>query len=357
MKLRRSTVAALAAGALALAGCSGAGTTAASGAEVTTEVSVSPAAASTSYPLTLESPFGQTTLAARPTKVAVVSSVDLDVALALGVLPVIAPQYGDAAADPWAADAVAALGQGELKTYDSTDGTDFEAIAAAEPDVILATSGWTLDTDYEQLSKIAPIVSFQGEDGLAAMTWAERTEQAATALDLAAPGNRAVAAVDTAFADAAAANPQFAGKSITYAVLHPDQITYISYAGSDMDFFTDLGFTLPANASQFSGSNDAVSRENVDLLDADVLLVGYPFGDEGLLTQSAFESDPLFQQIPAVAGGHYAVVDDAVASPLAYPTPLSQTWVLDQLLPVLQSAVAGTPAAAVASSVAPTSGS
>ncbi len=352
MNLRRSTVAALAAGALVLAGCSGAGPTA-SGGEATTEASVSPAAASTSYPLVLDSPFGQTTLEAKPTKVAVVSFVDLDIALALGVLPVIAPQYGDTALDPWSADAVAALGQGELTTYDSTDGTDFEAIAAAKPDVILATSGWTLDTDYEQLSKIAPIVSFQGEDGLAAMTWSDRTAEAATALDLTPAGEQAVADVDTAFADAAAANPEFAGKTITYAVIHPDQITYISYAGSDMKFFTDLGFTLPATASQFSETNDAVSRENVDLLDADVLLIGYPFGDEGVLTRSALESDPLFQQIPAVAGGHYAVVDDAVASPLAYPTPLSQTWVLEQLLPVLQAAVAGTPAP----SAAPTSGS
>lgn len=352
MSLRRSIVAALAAGALVLAGCSSAGTTTSSG-EATTEASVSPAAAGTSYPLTLESPFGQTTLAAKPTKVAVVSFVDLDVALALGVLPVIAPQYGDAELDPWSAAAVAALGQGELATYDSTDGTDVEAIAAAKPDVILATSGWTLDTDYEQLSKIAPVVSFQGEDGLAATTWAERTEQAAAALDVAAAGEQAVAKVDTAFADAAAAHPQFAGKTITYAVIHPDQITYISYAGSDMDFFTDLGFTLPATAGQFSESNDAVSRENVDLLDADVLLVGYPFGDEGVLTRSALESDPLFRQIPAVAAGRYAVVDDAVASPLAYPTPLSQPWVLEQLLPVLQSAVAGTSAP----SAAPTAGS
>lgn len=341
MKLRRSTMAAFAVGALFLAGCAGGTTTAASGA-ATTEASVSPAAAGTSYPLTLESPFGTTTLAAKPAKVAVVSSVDLDIALALGVLPVIAPKYGDSTLDPWATEAVATLGQGELTTYDSTDGTDFEAIAAAKPDVILATSGWSLDADYAQLSKIAPIVSFQGADGLAAMTWAERTAEAATALDLTPAGQAAVGKVRTAFTDAAAANPAFAGKTITYAVIHPDQITYISHAGSDMNFFTDLGFTLPATASQFSEANNAVSRENVDLLDADVLLIGYPFGDQGLLTRSALESDPLFRQIPAVANGHYAVVDDAVASPLAYPTPLSQPWVLAQLLPVLQSAVAGT---------------
>jgi iron complex transport system substrate-binding protein len=353
--LRRFTVAtaATALAALTLAGCSGGGTATGTGESPTSSAAVSPAAASTSYPLILESPYGTTTLDAKPAKVAVVSSVDLDVALALGGLPVIAPQYGDAELEPWSAAAVQALGQGELTTYDSTDGTDFEAIAAAAPDVILATSGWTLDTDYEQLSKIAPVVSYQGEDGLAAMSWADRTQEAATALDLAAEGEEALDRVDTAFSEAATANPEFDGKTITYAVLHPDQITYISHQDSDMDVFTNLGFVLPANAAQFSDTNDAVSRENVDVLDADVLLIGYPFGDEGVLTRSELEADPLFQQIPAVANGHYAVVDDAVASPLAYPTPLSQTWVLEQLVPVLATAVAGTGSGTTA---APTSG-
>ncbi|MFT4135369.1 ABC transporter substrate-binding protein [Microbacterium sp.] len=327
--VRRTVAAAVALGlaAVGLAGCSSSSDTAEASAE--------------GYPLTLDSPYGETVLEEQPERVAVVSSVDLDIALALGVVPVISPLYGDSALDPWEEDALAALGESELATFDSTDGVDYEAIAAAEPDVILATSGWTLDEDYEQLSKIAPIVSYIGEDGLSSMTWAERTEVAATALGLSDEGDEVIANVAAQFEEAAAAHPEFAGKTFTYAVIHPDQITYISYAGSDVSFFTDLGFVLPDTAEQFSEADSAVSRENVDLLDADVLLVGYPFGDEGLLSRDALEGDALFQQIPAVAGGHYAVVDDAVASPLAYPTPLSELWLLDQLVPVLSDAVAG----------------
>lgn len=337
MKLiSRSTtaLAGIALAALALAGCSS------TDADTTTTPAAGgdDAGSATAYPLLLESPFGTTELGEKPTKVAVVSGVDLDIALALGVVPVISPKYGDYPLDPWSIDKAAELGT-EIVTYDASDSTDFQAIAAAEPDVILATSGWTLDEDYAQLSKIAPVVSFQGDTGLWDMTWAERTEEIAEALDL--DPQPVFDQVDAAFAEARAAHPEFEGATYTYAVLHPEQITYISYEGSDTTFFDRLGFTLPATASEFTEATASVSRENLDLLDADVLLIGYPFADEGIMTQTELESSPLFQQIPAVAGGHYAVVGDDIASPLAYPTPLSDLWVLNEIVPVLADAVAG----------------
>lgn len=293
-----------------------------------------------SYPLTLESPYGTTVLEAKPQSVAVLSSVDLDIALALGIEPVISPQYGDMPPEPATQEKLDELGIDELATYDFTDGTDFEAIAAANPDVILATSGWTLEEDYEQLSKIAPIVSFEGKNGLATMTWDQRTAAAGAALGLQEEAQAVIDEVAQAFVDARTANPAFEGLSYTYAVIHPEQISYISYEGSNISFFADLGFVLPETASQFSETEGTVSKENLDLLEADVLLVGYPFGDEGLLSRDALESDQLFQSLPSVKSGHYAVIDDSIASPLAYPTPLGQLWVLERIIPVLQQAVA-----------------
>lgn len=291
--------------------------------------------------MTLTSPYGETTLKEKPEKVAVVSAVDLDIALALGVVPVISPQYGDAELDPWETEALEELDEKNLITYDSTDGVDYEAIAVAEPDVILATSGWTLDADYEQLAKIAPIVSYTGADGLTAMTWEQRTESAAVALGRSDRAKEVIGGIAAEFDAAAAANPELAGTTFTYAVIHPEQITYISYEGSDVTFFTKLGLTLPKRAADFSETSAAVSRENLDLLDADILLMGYPFGDEGLLTRSDLEEDALFRQIPAVAAGRYAVIDDLFASPLAYPTPLSEPWLLERLVPVLTDAAVG----------------
>ena len=290
------------------------------------------------YPVTLDSPFGSTELDAQPERVAVVSAVDLDIALALGIVPVTAPRLGDLPPDPWTQNALADAEE-EVDFYDATDGTDYAAIAAAEPDVILATSGWTLAEDYEPLAAIAPVVSFRGADGLAAMTWADRTTVAAAALGVPEQGAAAIAGVQQRFADARAAHPQFAGRSITYAVVRPDQISYVSVAGSDVSFFTDLGFTLPPTATQLDGTTSALTPQSIGLLDADVLLVAYPFGDQGLVGRAALETDKTFVKIPAVAAGHYAVVEDDVVPPLANPTPLSQTWVLERLLPVLEGAV------------------
>ncbi|WP_084252921.1 ABC transporter substrate-binding protein [Devriesea agamarum] len=296
--------------------------------------------AASAYPMTLESPFGKTELKEKPKRVAVVSDIDLDIALALGIKPVISPRYGDAKLEPWEAPVVEKLG-GDLTTYNSTDGVDFEAIAAAKPDVILATSGWSLDKDYAQLSKIAPVVSYQGKDGLSAMTWDQRTKEAAKALDETPKAEAVIAEVTKKFDTAKAAHPEFAGKSFTYAVIHPQQITYESYKGGDVSFFTRLGFTQPEMASKFGAKNNGVSRENLDVLDSDILLIGYPFGDEGLMSREKLEADPLFKQLKVVSGGHYAVVPDEIASPLAYPTPLSEPWLVDQLVPILSTAAAG----------------
>ncbi|MFT4157287.1 MAG: ABC transporter substrate-binding protein [Microbacterium sp.] len=286
------------------------------------------------FPYSLTHAFGTSNIDEEPQRVAVVTDVDLDIAIALGIEPVIYPAYELGA---WQEEAFAERGL-ELDSYDPADGIDFEAIAAAEPDVILATSGWSLDEDYDKLSAIAPVIAYTSEGGLDAMTWAERTALAGCALGLEDEADAAIADVHAAFAEAADAHTEFAGKTITYAVIHPDQITYSSYEGSDVSFFTDLGFTLPEIASEFTGDNSGLSKENIDKLEADVLVIGYPFGDEGLLTRDELESDPLFQSLEVVKREAYGVIGDDVASPIAYPSPLALPWALEQVLPVLVDA-------------------
>lgn len=328
MKLTRtlSTAVIAALSVTALAGCSSAASGSGTG------------DAGSGYPLTLENPWGQAVIDEQPQRVAVVDSVDLDIALALGVEPVIGSVYGDNPHDPWTEEALAEE-KISLHTFDATDGTDFVAIAAADPDVILATSGWTLEDDYAKLDAIAPVVTWGPDQVLTDLTWADRTLLAGKALGLEDRAEQVVADVESDFAAARDAHPEWAGKTLTYAVMHPAQVSYVSYLGSDVSFFTDLGFTLPDEASRFSDEDNAVSIENLDLLDADVLFVGYPFGDEGILTQDALESNALFQQLPAVQEGRYGILSDEVSSPLAYPTPLSQPWVLERIVPQFEQTI------------------
>ncbi|MBG0717226.1 ABC transporter substrate-binding protein [Microbacterium sp. 2C] len=286
------------------------------------------------FPYTLTHAFGTSTLDTAPERVAVVTDVDLDIALALGLEPVIYPGYDLGA---WQAETISERGL-ELESYDPADGIDFEAIAAAAPDAILATSGWSLDEDYDKLSSIAPVIAYTSEDGLDAMTWIDRTELAGCALGLVDEATAAIDDVQDAFAQAAADHPEFSGKTITYAVIHPDQITYSSYEGSDVTFFTDLGFTLPETAAEFTSDTAGLSKENLDKLEADVLVIGFPFGGEGLMSRDELETDPLFQSLDVVQRGAYGVIGEDVASPIAYPSPLGLPWALENVLPVLADA-------------------
>lgn len=290
------------------------------------------------YPLTLESPFKTQTLDKKPERVAVVSSGDLDIALALGVEPVIIESRGGAPFDPWTKKRMDALGIDKLKSYDSTDSIDFAAIAEAKPDVILATNAWTLPDDFEMLSKVAPVVAHT-TDKVGGMSWQDRVLLAGKALDRQDQAKKEVADVEKAFGAAREKHPEFKGKTLTYAVMHPNQITYMSHQEWDAGFFLDLGFTRPKNAAKFKVGKEAVSVENIDLLDADVLVVGYPFGDEGVITREKLEKDRLFTKLEAVKGDNYLVMDNQAASPLAYPSVLSQPWLLDHMLPRLDKTV------------------
>ena len=95
------------------------------------------------YPLTIEHALGTTVIPARPQRVATVNWANHEVPLAPGVVPVgvAAADFGDDVSDdllPWAEERLAELGAEGPALFDEGDGIDLEAVAATEPDVILA---------------------------------------------------------------------------------------------------------------------------------------------------------------------------------------------------------------------------
>ncbi|MBB4913525.1 ABC transporter substrate-binding protein [Streptosporangium saharense] len=301
-------------------------------------------AASAEFPMTLTNAWGKATIEKKPVRVATVSDGDTSIALALGLVPVIVPDVEDG--DPpaeYKKRAMDKLGVTELKTYDDTDGVDYEAIAAEAPDVILAVNNWQMDTSYAKLAPVAPIVTFAKKEDADTLPWQERLKTAAKALGLSAKADEVIAANRKTIADAAAANPAFKGKTYTYAVIHPEQVTFMSYGDQDPGVFEDLGLRKTDRAKDYSADKNSVSLENLDQLDADVLLITFPFGDEGLLSLSELESNKLFQSLGAVKNKHFAVVpsENTLSSSIAYPDALSSSWVVEQLTPILAKAVAG----------------
>ncbi|MFE7134424.1 ABC transporter substrate-binding protein, partial [Streptomyces sp. NPDC057638] len=299
-----------------------------------------PATASgkSAFPVTLANAWGSTEVPKKPVRVATVSDGDTDIALALGLVPVITPDAEDGGPVPeYKQRAIDKLGAGKLKTYDDADGTDYEAIAAEDPDLILGMNTWSMETDYQKLTPIAPVVTFADKAEADTLTWQDRLLTAAKALGMTDEATKVIAAGEQAVTDAAAANPQLKGKTYTYAVIHPEQITYMSYDGQDPGAFEQLGLRKSPLSKNYDAKNKAVSLENLDQLEADLLLLTYPFGDEGLLSADELESNKLFRSLDVVKRKNFAVIPskNTLASAMAYPDALSAPWVMEKLAPIL----------------------
>lgn len=301
-----------AAAAVVLAGCSSG-----SDAESADADLVPPAEGSTTYPLTLETWAGETVLEERPERVAVVgTSPNTDALQALGVTPVYALSDNDWEwrDDAWLAD---------IENVDSAtrrDPINLEGIAASSPDLIVA-SGFIADRgDFEELSKIAPVLEDVEQVEGPAADWRERQRLIGEALDLSAAADQVIADADAAISAVAEANPEFEGRTITIAYDYTETgLDYYTVTGETAEgVVTDLGFAPNPLAENFTAEN-TVTDENLALLDADALVIFYNTHAE----REAREAMELFATIPAVADGRYlpVVVEDEGSG-------VNATWVL-----------------------------
>lgn len=311
--------------------------------------SESTAAGGTSYPLTLPTPYGTSTLEARPERVAVVGPVgDLDNVLAVGVTPVFAPKLQTTW--PWIDQSVASQIE---STYESGQGggeptVPLEKVAASDPDVIIAITDTGLEKNYANLSKIAPVVALPDKPSASEVDWEAAIRLVGRALDRSAEAEEQITRTEDLITKAKEANPDFAGKSITFAVNYGADfgISYFNYAGSPAEtFLTNLGFAAGKNASSFTAKNAQVSAEQIPLLDSDVLIVNYNGGEA---TKKQMETNKIFQQLTAVQSGHYLglLPTDGTSSPLAWslarPSAMNLQWSIEYVEPKLAEAVKGT---------------
>lgn len=315
---------------VALSGCAGAGPEEGTG---TASVLLPAAEGSTRYPLTLESPFGETVLEERPERIAIVtaSTVDTDALISLGGTPVFAPSTVER--NPWldasSIEAIETLWESEAEAEVS-----IEQVAAAKPDLIVSLYSYdTLDqVRFDQLSKIAPVLYAEAD----ALSWQQVTQQLGETLDLSAAASEVVDSVGQTISDMRAAHPEFEGRTAAHVIVYEEEwgTAYVSAPGTDTAaLFEQLGFSLPANAERFA-DDDMVSPELIGLIDADFLLVStFEQGTESYLVDS-----PLFQAVPAVADGR-AVFNqgdqgtgiNSFAWGLNVQSALSVPWLVERL--------------------------
>lgn len=252
----------------------------------------------TKYPLTLKTWAGETTLDKRPERIAVIGlNPNADALQALNVTPVYT--LTDDPAAPWRDQAWMQKIE-KVDTATRRDPINFEGIAAAKPDLVVAVGALEGKPDFKKLSDIAPVLDTE-EEGVS--TWQDLQRLVGRTLDLGGAADKLVVNAEQAITDAAKAHPEFAGKTITIANDYGPKYGLSYYTIADTfteEVMVKLGFAPNANAKKFV-DEDVVSDENLGLLDADVLVVTYVSEE----VRKDREAKPLFKSIKAVSEGRY----------------------------------------------------
>ncbi|QDG89988.1 iron-siderophore ABC transporter substrate-binding protein [Pseudarthrobacter sp. NIBRBAC000502770] len=304
---------------------------------------------STAFPVTIDHVYGSTTIEKQPTRVATVSWVNDDVAIALGVVPVGVPrnEWGGngKGSTPWKDAALEKLGAGfgsakAPAQYSEADGINFTEIAKLSPDVILAAYSGLTAEDYKKLSEIAPVVAHP--DVAYGTSWQDATTIIGKALGKEAEASKLVSDTESTVKDKVARFPQIQGKSFIYGNLEPakgDGVNVYTANDNRPRFLSEIGMTLaPVVADNSKGSREFYipwSAEKANELQSDIFITWVPDAS----TADAIKADPLLGQIPAIKNGALvADSDNTLTLSISASSPLSLPWSLDAFLPQLATA-------------------
>jgi len=333
----RLILALLAAALLVLAGC---------GSDDEPELTKSIEEASTtagepSFPQSVEHNFGTTTVEKQPERIVVVGLTEQDIVLELGYKPVATTEwYGEQpyAVWPWAQEA---LGDAKPEVLSNADGFEFEKIAALRPDLIVGVNAGMEKKDYEQLSRIAPTIGTPKGGTQYFSPWDKQVSVVAQALGKPEEGAKLIQQVKDDYAAVAAENPQFKGKTATFAqnAFYDGEI-YVYPQGLSTEFLEYLGFTINPKLTPLiknPGEQVAVSEERLDVIDADVLV----FATEKESDIANLKKVTTFKFLDAVKGKRAVYTDPILSGAMYFVTPLSFKYILEKLTPGLKDAVAG----------------
>ncbi|MEM9517408.1 MAG: iron-siderophore ABC transporter substrate-binding protein [Actinomycetota bacterium] len=268
-------------------------------------------------PIVVDTEFGSFEIPADPERIVVVDPIiALPTALDLGV-PVVGTTFAADGTSPnelVEPDEIAEMV--EVAVFGSTSG--LESIAAADPDLIIASPGSV--EEFELTQQIAPSVPFvvsgewRDDARLVAEAFGERTELDEQIADYDERAAEIAARIDDELGD----------PSVAVVRVRPDAIrvhTNLHFAGNVIE---DAGLRIPDRWT-FDRSDDPLENVNNrfvtispevlgDLADADYIIV-MPHGratDTDDAVQDAFDqvaSNPLWQTLPAVQDDNVFVAD------------------------------------------------
>lgn len=282
--------------------------------------------------MTTEGALGSSVVDSEPTRVVALSWTDADILLSLGVTPVATARATAASGfQPWAEGA---FGDQDPPAFLQGSNADLsiEDVLSFEPDLIVGTKAFGLDTRYEQLSAIAPVVHYDSTPS--AETWQDATAKIAAALGRTADGERVIAETDSTISAVAQANPDLSGKTFTFFVGPTNGSVYVVNSTEDAgaQFLDSLGMRPTDYATGLPTSSipgrAQITYEYLADNDADlVIATGQP------ADLDAFRALPGIASLSAVEGGAYVPLSPTEAQSIAFPSPLSLDWAARNIVP------------------------
>jgi iron complex transport system substrate-binding protein len=298
-------------------------------------------AAAQDFPLTIETNYGTTTIDERPVRVATIDASGADDLLALGIQPVVIKYwFGDypRVVWPWA-DALLE----EVPDYVVRGDLDFEAILAADPDVIIALWSNITQADFDRLSQIAPVVAVPPGVGNYDLSWDERALRLGLALGLEQEAEEKVEAIRDLLAEVAQSHPEWDGLTVSVAAIRA-QGDPGAYTSGDIraQLLADMGFETPepieALATEDSPYWASLSLEDLSPLDGDLIIwlsSTQEFDDILALTDRPYLS--------AVEEGREILAGKDMTGAFSHATLLSLPYAIERIVPMIEAALDGDP--------------
>jgi iron complex transport system substrate-binding protein len=290
---------------------------------------------------TISHSFGETAVPADPQRVVTWGWGSADAAVALGVVPVAMPHqsYGgdEQGVLPWLRERLEADGEQVPTVLPDSQEVPLEAIAAADPDLVLAPYSGITQEEYAQLSQIAPTVAPPGEPW--ATPWRETVEIVGAALGRADEAEQLLADIDGQVAGQAEEHPQLAGTTVAMVWDTPDAFYVYKPADARVAFTEDLGLeTAPAVEELASGDETfyyTLSEERLAELDSDVLVT---YSDSAQTSEAFLSSAPAKVMEQVQRGSVAQVVGTELIAAVSPPTALSLTYGLEDYVDALAAA-------------------
>ena len=296
-------------------------------------------------PVTIEHALGEAVIESEPERVVTLGQGSTETAIALGKTPVGMEEYpwgsDDTGYMPWIYEAVKDQGEKLPEQVQGDTELDVEAVAALEPDVILAPWSGITAEQYEQLNAIAPTVAYPEQPWT--IDWDEQITTIGKALGEEEEAEGLVDDITTQLSEAK--RPEYEGLTFSYiynsgpgtlGVFYPDEqrVAMVSALGLTPDPVID---ELKENYDEPGTDSALIGLENADKLnDSDLIFTFY--SDEK--NRQEIESQGVYANIPAIKAGAVVAPDDqpfVTASSII--NPLTVPWALERYVPMIDEAV------------------